>query len=604
MGYQALLFCPDEKTARTVTQVLSELDFTVVPCTEPFGAVKKLMGEHFDAVVVDCDNEQNATLLFKSARNTPNNQSSLAVAVVEGQAGVAKAFRIGANLVLTRPINVEQAKGTLRVARGLLRKNDGGKPAAPAATTIATPVAPVPAPPRLVSNAPSPKVTATRPLAPVTPVAPRVAAATASIPTEKPAAQPRIVGSASGQSAPTGTESFDASEKFAAIPAVEQKKTETATIHSEVVAPSIAGLRASSGFGSASAPAPAREPKPSVSEDKASSIAEPETQSGKVNEISQNTPSNEGASTPAPAFTFGGNVSSEGSPESARGASKKSLVAVAAVVLIVAGGAAWMQWIRSSGAATPFTQVAAPVTTPAAVPHVTSSAGPAGTSSATSTQPSTPDSAAAPQSTEAAKTSSDSAAQDDDSAESTPVHSSKGSAKSDSTKASTPALPSATNKAPAKKTDAEPIVIKNDVARPAVKAAPIADAPAPSLSGIAPADNGGAIPNLMGGQSKAATPVLQTLTVSQGVSRGLLVKQPQPVYPASALRMHVEGAVELLATVSKNGDISAVKVLKGDSSLARAASDAVKQWKYKPYLLNGEPVEIQTQITVNFKLPR
>ena len=84
MGYQALLFCPDEKTARAVTQVLSELDFTVTPSTEPFGAVKKLMAEHFDAVVVDCDNEQNATLLFKSARNTPNNQSALAVAVVEG----------------------------------------------------------------------------------------------------------------------------------------------------------------------------------------------------------------------------------------------------------------------------------------------------------------------------------------------------------------------------------------------------------------------------------------------------------------------------------------------------------------------------------------
>src|SRR5579863_5173845 len=141
MGYQALLFCPDEKTARTVTQVLSELDFTVTPCTEPFAAVKKLMSERFDAVVVDCDNEQNATLLFKSARNTTNNQSALAVAVVEGQAGVAKAFRIGANLVLTKPINVEQAKGTLRVARGLLRKGEGTK-TAPAATSLTAKSAP------------------------------------------------------------------------------------------------------------------------------------------------------------------------------------------------------------------------------------------------------------------------------------------------------------------------------------------------------------------------------------------------------------------------------------------------------------------------------
>src|ERR1700745_1915987 len=131
MGYQALLFCPDDKTARTVTQVLSELEFTVEASPEPFAAVKKLMGQHFDAVVVDCDNEQNATLLFKSARNSSSNQTSLAVAVVEGQAGVAKAFRIGANLVLTKPINIEQAKGTVRVARGLLRKSEPGKTAIP-----------------------------------------------------------------------------------------------------------------------------------------------------------------------------------------------------------------------------------------------------------------------------------------------------------------------------------------------------------------------------------------------------------------------------------------------------------------------------------------
>src|SRR5712692_9722692 len=134
MGYQALLFCPEEKTARTVTQVLSELEFSVESCNEPFAAVKKLMSEHFDAVVVDCDNEQNATLLFKSARNSTSNQTSLAVAVVEGQAGVAKAFRIGANLVLTKPINVEQAKGTLRVARGLLRKGSESAKSSPAAT--------------------------------------------------------------------------------------------------------------------------------------------------------------------------------------------------------------------------------------------------------------------------------------------------------------------------------------------------------------------------------------------------------------------------------------------------------------------------------------
>lgn len=110
MGYQALLFCPDEKLARVVTQVFSELDFNVELVNEPFGAVKKLMTQRYDAIAVDCENEQNATLLFKSARNSQTNQSSLALALVEGQAGVAKAYRIGANLLLTKPINVEQAK--------------------------------------------------------------------------------------------------------------------------------------------------------------------------------------------------------------------------------------------------------------------------------------------------------------------------------------------------------------------------------------------------------------------------------------------------------------------------------------------------------------
>src|ERR1700680_4527933 len=147
MGYQALLFCPDEKLARVVSQVFSELDFTVEPVHEPFAAVKKLMSQRYDAIVVDCENEQNASLLFKSARNSSSNQSSLAIAVVEGQAGVAKAYRIGANLVLTKPINVEQAKGTLRVARGLLRKGEPAKPASQGAlprTDIARPLVPAP----------------------------------------------------------------------------------------------------------------------------------------------------------------------------------------------------------------------------------------------------------------------------------------------------------------------------------------------------------------------------------------------------------------------------------------------------------------------------
>jgi len=121
---------------------------------------------------------------------------------------------------------------------------------------------------------------------------------------------------------------------------------------------------------------------------------------------------------------------------------------------------------------------------------------------------------------------------------------------------------------------------------------------------MATAGAGAPPPSIVGTEGTAPKPVLQSVNVSQGVSQGLLYKKVAPVYPSGALGMHIEGAVELQATISKTGDISKIKVLSGDPQLSKAASDAVKQWKYKPYLLNGEPVEITTQVTINFKLPK
>jgi|HubBroStandDraft_1064217.scaffolds.fasta_scaffold00494_11 TonB family protein len=596
MGYQALLFCPDEKTARTVTQVLSELDFSVIPCTEPFAAVKKLMGEHFDAIVVDCDNEQNATLLFKSAHNTPHNQSALAVAVVEGQAGVAKAFRIGANLVLTKPINVEQAKGTLRVARGLLRKSDAAKPATTAVSTPVKPVAPLPAPPKPAPQRPTPTVAVARPPAPA---APSVMAAAASIPTPKPVQQPRVVASAPTQIDENDAEILELNEESAppssAMEIATDKPETTARTQSAGYSASPAGF----GSSSASAPAPAREPKPSVSggEKPATVISEPASPVEKIAASgSSSQASVEGTAAPAPAFTFGGNVG--GSAESTGGGSKKVMLALLAVVLVAAGGyAAWTQWAHVNPSAIAPASVAQPIKTPAAAPKTAPSTAPSSVSPVPAGSPdSTP--------TEVEKASSDSDTQDSASAEDAPAHPAKTNPKAGTAKASGSAA--AANKTPetkaaAQPAAAQPIMIKNGSSQPVAKPRETADAPAPVVA-IAGGGNDGTLPGLMG-TTKAATPVLQTLNISQGVSQGLLLKKVQPVYPSTSLRLRTEGVVDLLATISKNGNISAVKILKGDPQLARAAADAVKQWKYKPYLLNGEPVEIQTQVSVTFKLP-
>jgi protein TonB len=565
MGYQALLFCPDEKTAHTVTQVLTELDFAVTPCTEPFAAVKKLMGEHFDAVVVDCDNEQNATLLFKSARNTSSNQSSLAVAVVEGQAGVAKAFRIGANLVLTKPINVEQAKGTLRVARGLLRKNEVAKPAPTANLDPLAP--PVPKP------APQPTPLSKDAEFPPTPVIP-VVAAKANIETQKPASATAVLSRNNLDPLAASTEKTRSSESTQ-LPAAQTPAPETIASLPEpkIEAPAV---RSTLGTSAASAPAPAREPKPAARTESKAPAALPETRiTPKVEELKERTSSADASSTSAPMFTFGGTVNTE-TEAGSRGSKKWVLVIAAAVVLIATGGYfAWMHWGQSNASATVSGR--APVKAPAPIPQPTSSQ-----TLMPSNKASAPDTsiAASPESIETYPDTITSEA------------------------VSSKPSPSTANKAPAATQAEAPIMLKKHVSSPASKSVANNDAPAPPmLSGIAPAGNGGRLPNLMESHSNAPTPVLQTLNVSQGVSQGLLVKKVQPKYPPNALRARLEGSVQLLATISKNGDISTVKILSGDSQLSHAAADAVKQWKYKPYLLNGSPVEIQTQITVNFKVP-
>ena len=87
------------------------------------------------------------------------------------------------------------------------------------------------------------------------------------------------------------------------------------------------------------------------------------------------------------------------------------------------------------------------------------------------------------------------------------------------------------------------------------------------------------------------------------MSEGVLEHQVTPTYPRQALPLRLEGPVVLDATVSESGRLENVKVVSGHSLLARAAIDAVSQWRYRPYLLNGKPVRMQTKITVNFKMP-
>ena len=83
---------------------------------------------------------------------------------------------------------------------------------------------------------------------------------------------------------------------------------------------------------------------------------------------------------------------------------------------------------------------------------------------------------------------------------------------------------------------------------------------------------------------------------------GNLLYRVQPDYPSLARLTHTQGAVVLHAVISRQGTIENLQVVSGPPLLMKAAIDAVQRWRYRPYLLNGEPVEVETEITVNFVL--
>ncbi len=90
--------------------------------------------------------------------------------------------------------------------------------------------------------------------------------------------------------------------------------------------------------------------------------------------------------------------------------------------------------------------------------------------------------------------------------------------------------------------------------------------------------------------------------VSSGVAQGLLIHQTKPVYPPLAMQARIQGTVLLQAVVAKDGTVQDLRVVSGHPLLVKAALDAVKLWRYKPYRLNDQPVEVDTEITVNFTL--
>lgn len=122
----------------------------------------------------------------------------------------------------------------------------------------------------------------------------------------------------------------------------------------------------------------------------------------------------------------------------------------------------------------------------------------------------------------------------------------------------------------------------------------------PDNSGT-PAQDGG-IAGAVDGATTALPAPPQRVRVSAGVAAGLLVTKVPPHYPEDLRQQRVQGTVVLKVNIDKEGNVYKTELISGQPLLAPAAIEAVGQWKYKPYLLNGVPVEVETQVQVNFVL--
>jgi protein TonB len=150
-----------------------------------------------------------------------------------------------------------------------------------------------------------------------------------------------------------------------------------------------------------------------------------------------------------------------------------------------------------------------------------------------------------------------------------------------------------------------PSRIANNINGAGKDSGPVESFSANGMEGLGGA-SGTAVGSALNGAShpKVKLDAPKNVSISSGVASGLLLQKRDPVYPALAKQSNVSGTVVLEATISKSGAIQNLHVLSGPVMLRQAALDAVGMWRYKPYLLDNQPVDVQTTISLTFSLGR
>jgi len=566
----ALLLSPDDQAVSAITGVLEEMSVTCERPLDGVSAAQKLNSQTFDLVLVDCENLPAAKLIFDVCRRGKNGNNPVPIAIVDGRAGLPTAFRLGAELILTKPVAKDQARSTIRTAVSRVRKDaqtNESVPAQPASADVHSPVMPGAAKSEERAQAAAAGSVSSQLTSFAEP-------APSFVPTFFPAA-----GSTAPLSAPAATtEMHSATDEIHAAPPVLKLNPQTGSLSASSLSES--SLSESSPDRAVSVELKAVRPlKPSddpvLAELERTELEESQLESSILENSgpSKAAPLQPAAKPGAPAF-----------PSSRQGRQKRRGPLVALLMLVLAGGGFYAVWtyqpgfrdlahpqidrvLALAGKALPLTSAPNPVKPSTQLAPATTSA-PA------------PESPADPNQTQSRAL---------DSARSSATSSATGSPMASAV--ATPPVPPAATPSTA-------------VAPPASAAtaptAPVATKPEANKTSDKPADSKKDAVAATPSDTQLPSENSAIILSSKGAEKRLVQSVP-PKYPVEA--RSVQGTVVLKAVVDANGKVEGLRLVEGNATLAAAAIQAVKQWRYRPYLRDGKAQAFQTVVIVDFQRP-
>lgn len=643
MALRCFLFSSDEETVANLRQILEGLGVDAEACPDAVKAAEKITNQNFQIVIIDWDQLPEAGALLNTARERKASERPLTLALVSNDASAPQALQAGANSLLRKPILINQARETLTTARDLLRAKQGGSNGTSPAGAVASSASMQPAGRTLrageflenLSPVPSAQGPKELPVVPPTEHPREAGGLLRDLESMATAAVPEPVAPISAPQSPAlfpGLQKMlrsDLASQPAPAPALPSPTAPRGN-------PELAGYSDTSSFSAH----PARAPK--MADTKiAETIALPP-----LVPRSQWKPARE-TERPAPLFSYIAEGEETGEGRTAgRGLKKRAILvasALAACAILAAPQAPWhprLEALGKSGRRSLHAWLYPQPVTPAQAPATHENFARAGDEYKLPVAESIPDSTTDPSQIQVipvvdptTKKPNAEAGQPDQLAvqpETSPTNTTA------QTTGQAPIVQPSQNQGPATQTPpslitttAQPgVVIATAASQPAAATVISAQANtsrsettaaasgslstpvaphryppprAPSMPGnlpsslksqLAPATPDPVAPRMPGG----AMPSIEPVTVTETAERALLIAQTAPVYPANAKGQ--QGSVTLQVLVGRDGNVQDAKFLQGSFVFARNAIDAVRQWKFKPYVLNGHPVSVQVPLTV------